>query len=168
LDTFAVLVEKKSKLYLYVGGYSANSVVNSDTYSNQIHMIKTGSILIVDDNEEFLIALKLMLSPHFNEVLTENSPESIISLIQKKAFDVVLLDMNFKAGINTGNEGLFWLNKIKAIDQDATIVFITAYGDVQLAVQSVKEGAADFIQKSWDEKKILSTVLSAYQLSKSK
>ncbi len=131
-------------------------------------MVKTGSILIVDDNEEFLIALKLMLAPHFKEVITENSPESIASLMQKKIFDLVLLDMNFKAGINTGNEGLFWLNKIKELDQDATIVFITAYGDVQLAVQSVKKGAADFIQKSWDEKKILSTVLSAYQLSISK
>ncbi|MCG8310426.1 MAG: sigma-54 dependent transcriptional regulator [Cytophagales bacterium] len=127
-----------------------------------------GSILIVDDNEEFLIALKLMLTPHFREVVTENSPETIISQLQKRSFDLILLDMNFKAGINTGNEGLFWLNKIKAVDQDATIVFITAYGDVQLAVKSVKEGAADFIQKSWDEKKILSTLLSAYQLSESK
>ena len=75
-------------------------------------MIKPGSILIVDDNEEFLIALKLMLSPHFREVITENSPEVIQSQLQKKSFDLILLDMNFKAGINTGNEGLFWLNKI--------------------------------------------------------
>ena len=128
-------------------------------------MAKSGSILIVDDNEEFLFALKLMLSPHFKEVITETRPERIVSRIQKKSFDLILLDMNFKAGINTGNEGLFWLSKIKEVDPDATIVFITAYGDVQLAVKSVKEGAADFIQKSWDEKKILSTVISAYQLS---
>lgn len=131
-------------------------------------MSKTGSILIVDDNEEFLVALKLMLSPHFEVVVTENNPEAILSQLQKKTFDLILLDMNFKAGINTGNEGLFWLHKIREIDHDATIVFITAYGDVQLAVKSVKEGATDFIQKSWDEKKILSTVLSAYQLSQSK
>lgn len=131
-------------------------------------MPKIGTILIVDDNEEFLIALKLLLSPHFKEVVTENNPESILSQIQNKTYDLYLLDMNFRAGINTGNEGIFWLNKIKEIDNDATIVFITAYGDVQLAVKSVKEGAADFIQKTWDDKKILSTVLSAFQLSKSK
>lgn len=131
-------------------------------------MAKSGSILIVDDNEEFLLALKLMLSPHFNKVVTENNPEAILSQIQNNSYDLLLLDMNFRAGINTGNEGLYWLNKIKEVDNDATIVFITAYGDVQLAVKSVKEGAADFIQKSWDEKKILSTVLSAFQLSKSK
>jgi len=131
-------------------------------------MSKTGSILIVDDNEEFLVALKLMLSPHFAKVITINQPDLILSRVEKEDFDVILLDMNFRAGINTGNEGLFWLKKIKEVDKDATIVFITAYGDVQLAVKSVKEGAADFIQKSWDEKKILSTVLSAYQLSNSK
>jgi two-component system response regulator HydG len=131
-------------------------------------MSKTGSILIVDDNEEFLIALKLMLSLHFEHVSTINNPDLILSQIQRKSFDVILLDMNFRAGINTGNEGLFWLKKIREVDEDATIIFITAYGDVQLAVKSVKEGAADFIQKSWDEKKILSTVLSAFQLSKSK
>ena len=131
-------------------------------------MSKAGSILIVDDNEEFLIALKLMLGPHFENVITINNPDLILSQIQRKSFDVILLDMNFRAGINTGNEGLFWLKKIKDVDEDATIIFITAYGDVQLAVRSVKEGAADFIQKSWDEKKILSTVLSAFQLSKSK
>ena len=131
-------------------------------------MVKSGSILIVDDNEEFLIALKLFLSPHFNEVITENNPETILSLIQNQSYDLILLDMNFRAGINTGNEGIYWLQKIKEVDDDATVVFITAYGDVQLAVKSVKEGAADFIQKSWDEKKILSTVLAAFQLSKTK
>jgi DNA-binding NtrC family response regulator len=131
-------------------------------------MAKTGHILIVDDNEEFLIALKLMLGPHFDQVSTINNPEQILSEVQKNHFDLILLDMNFRAGINTGNEGLYWLQKIKEVDEDATIVFITAYGDVQLAVQSVKEGAADFIQKSWDEKKILATVLSAMQLSQSK
>ena len=131
-------------------------------------MAKSGDILIVDDNEEFLIALKLMLSPHFNSIETESNPEKILSLLQKRTFSLILLDMNFRAGINTGNEGLFWLNKIKELDQEATIVFITAYGDVQLAIKSLKEGAADFIQKSWDEKKILSTVLAAQQLSQSK
>lgn len=162
-------VQQFKKIFLILSvGYSDICVLNSNTFSIITSMTKSGSILIVDDNEEFLIALKLMLSPHFNEVVTVNSPESILSHLQKKSYDLILLDMNFKAGINTGNEGLFWLNKIKEVDNDATVVFITAYGDVQLAVKSVKVGAADFIQKSWDEKKILSTVLSAYQLSRSK
>lgn len=131
-------------------------------------MSKSGNILIVDDNEEFLIALKLLLDAHFDIIDTISSPDTITSQLKKVTYDVILLDMNFRAGINTGNEGLFWLNTIKELDPDATIVFITAYGDVQLAVKSVKEGATDFIQKSWDEKKILSTVLSAIRLSQSK
>ena len=144
------------------------SVVNSNTFPVNESMGKAGNILIVDDNEEFLIALKLMLDPHFLLIDTINNPDKIISQIKREDYNVILLDMNFRAGINTGNEGLFWLNTIKELDPDATIVFITAYGDVQLAVKSVKEGAADFIQKSWDEKKILSTVLSAFRLSQSK
>jgi len=131
-------------------------------------MAKTGNILVVDDNEEFLIALKLMLNPYFEQVTTLDNPELINGEMQKLSYDVIILDMNFRAGINTGNEGLYWLKMIKEGDPDATVVFITAYGDVQLAVKSVKDGAADFIQKSWDEKKILSTVLSAYRLSRSK
>lgn len=131
-------------------------------------MSKTGNILIVDDNEEFLIALKLLLASHFELIDTINNPDLMAAQLKRVSYDVILLDMNFRAGISTGNEGLYWLNSIKELDSDATIVFITAYGDVQLAVKSVKEGAADFIQKSWDEKKILSTVLSAFKLSISK
>jgi DNA-binding NtrC family response regulator len=85
-----------------------------------------------------------------------------------KPYDIILLDMNFKAGIASGNEGIFWLNKILEKDPESTVVFITAYGDVELAVKSMKEGAVDFIMKSWDEQKILSTVLAAYELRKSK
>jgi len=126
-----------------------------------------GRILIVDDNEELLIALKLFLAPYFSEIITEKNPNLIPSLLPKN-FDIILLDMNFKAGINTGNEGLYWMNEILKIDPLACIVFITAYSDVELAVKAIKEGAADFIQKSWDEKKILSTLMSAYKLRKSK
>lgn len=129
---------------------------------------KKGKILILDDNEELLIALKLILSPHFEEIVTKKNPNLIPSLIRENTFDVILLDMNFSAGIQTGNEGIYWMNKILEQDPSATIVFITAYGDVELAVKSLKEGATDFIQKSWDEQKILSTILSAlkYRLSK--
>ncbi len=128
---------------------------------------KEGSILIVDDNEEMLLALKVFLAPHFSKIVTEKNPNLIPALI-KGNFDLILLDMNFSAGINSGNEGFFWMNEILNIDPQACIVFITAYSDVELAVKAIKEGAADFIQKSWDEKKILSTVMAAYKLRKSK
>lgn len=128
---------------------------------------KQGSILIVDDNEEMLMALKLFLSPHFSKIVTEQNPNLIPALI-KTDFDLIILDMNFSAGINSGNEGFYWMNEILKLDPQACIIFITAYSDVELAVKAIKEGAADFIQKSWDENKILSTVLSAYKLRKSK
>jgi DNA-binding NtrC family response regulator len=85
-----------------------------------------------------------------------------------QTYDLILLDMNFKAGQNTGNEGIFWMNKIREKDPQASVVFITAYGDVDLAIRSLKEGALDFIMKSWDEQKILSTLLNAYELRKSR
>ncbi len=128
---------------------------------------KQGNILIVDDNEEMLLALKIFLAPHFSKIITEKNPNLIPALINEN-FDLILLDMNFSAGINSGNEGFFWMNEILKIDAQACIVFITAYSDVELAVKAIKKGAADFIQKSWDEKKILSTVMAAYKLRKSK
>ncbi len=129
---------------------------------------KKGKILIIDDNEELLIALKLILFPHFQDIITKKNPILIPALIRENTFDVILLDMNFSAGIQTGNEGIFWMNKILEHDPSATIVLITAYGDVELAVKSLKEGATDFIQKSWDQQKILSTILSAYKHRQSK
>jgi len=132
-------------------------------------MTKTkGKILIVDDNEELLIALKMILTPHFAEIITEKNPNRIPSLLEKNSYDIVLLDMNFHAGVNTGNEGIFWMNNIFEMDPTVTIVFITAFGDIELAVKAMKEGATDFIQKSWDQEKILSTLLSAYTLRLSK
>jgi len=129
---------------------------------------KEGSILIIDDNDDLLIALKLFLSRQFAEIDTMKNPNLILSALDKKSYDVILLDMNFRAGIASGNEGIFWLHKILEKDPLYTVVFITAYGDVELAVKSMKEGAADFIMKSWDEQKILSTVHSAYKLRKSR
>lgn len=126
---------------------------------------KQGKILIIDDNAEFLIALKILLSPYFEKVVTEVVPDRIPLQIKQEKFDVILLDMNFKAGINSGNEGFFWMQKIREYDEEANIVFITAYGDVDVAIKSLKEGAIDFIQKTWDDHKILSAVLSALKLS---
>lgn len=129
---------------------------------------KKGRILIVDDNEEFLVALKILLSPYFETILTESVPDRILTLLKKERFDVILLDMNFRAGIQTGNEGFYWMQKIRELDEEVTLLFITGYGDVDLAIKALKEGAADFIQKSWDEQKIISTVMSAYRLNHSK
>jgi DNA-binding NtrC family response regulator len=128
---------------------------------------KIGKILIIDDNKEFLVALKILLSPHFDGVVTEAIPDRIPAHLKDEKFDVIILDMNFRAGIQSGNEGFYWMNKIREIDEEVSIIFITAYGDVDLAIRSLKEGATDFIQKSWDEHKILSTVLSAYNLNRS-
>lgn len=123
-------------------------------------------ILIVDDNEELLVAFRIFLRKHFDLVKTEKNPNRIPAHL-KDGYDLILLDMNFKASINTGNEGIFWLRKILALDPSAQVVFVTAYGDVDLAVRSLREGALDFIQKSWDERKILQTILSAHRLAKS-
>jgi DNA-binding NtrC family response regulator len=129
---------------------------------------KEGSILIVDDNSDLLTALKLILSREFRNIRTLRNPNVLLSSLEEEEYDLILLDMNFKAGIATGNEGIYWLHQILEKDPQATVVFITAYGDVELAVRSMKEGATDFIQKSWDEQKILSTVRAAYQLKKSR
>jgi len=129
---------------------------------------KEGRILIVDDNEELLIAYEIFLSSHFKTIKTLANPNSIPATLNTAGFDVILLDMNFSAGINTGNEGFFWMNKILEMDQDASIILITAYGDVEQALRAIREGASDFILKSWDREKILSTILAAYQLRQSK
>jgi len=129
---------------------------------------RKGKILIVDDNEELLIAFRFFLSKHFEKIDTIKNPNRIPEYIRKEIYDIILLDMNFTAGVNTGNEGIYWMKQILEKDPNASVVLITAYGDVELAVNAMKEGAVDFIQKSWDEEKILSTILSAYNLRLSK
>lgn len=123
---------------------------------------KQGKILIIDDNEELLIAFRLFLQPHFKDIKTITNPNQLPALVKKEDFDVFLLDMNFNAGVNTGNEGLYWMREILKAKPDAVIILITAYGDVELAVKAMKDGAADFIQKSWNEDKILKTILNTY------
>lgn len=125
-------------------------------------------LLIVDDNEELLTAFRLFLKPHYEPVHTIKTPIRIPEFLSKEAYDVILLDMNFAAGVATGNEGIFWLKRILEIDPQAVVIMITAYGDIELAVKALKEGATDFIHKSWDEDKILSTLVSAGQLRQSK
>jgi len=127
-----------------------------------------GRILIVDDNKSVLTALEMLLQSEFKEVYTLNNPGNLISTIQQNQIDVILLDMNFKAGINTGNEGLHWLKRIYETDPTISIVLITAYGDVELAVKAVKEGAFDFILKPWDNAKLISTLHAALKLRTSR
>ena len=125
-------------------------------------------ILIVDDKKSVLTALEMLIQTEFDEVLTLNNPNSLIATIEKNSVDIVLLDMNFKSGINNGNEGIFWLNEILKFDSSIIVIMITAYGDVELAVRAVKEGAFNFILKPWDNNKLLSTIHSALKLRKSK
>ena len=127
-------------------------------------MKKNGKLLIVDDNKSVLSSLKLFLKHHFELLETCANPNQIPSLIKKGKFDVVLLDMNFSAGVNSGNEGLFWLKEILKIDESLVVILFTAYGDVNLAVNAMKEGATDFILKPWDNKKLLATLQSGVEL----
>lgn len=127
-----------------------------------------GKILILDDNKSVLTALEMLLQTEFDEVYTLKSPNALISTIQKYQIDVVLLDMNFSTGVNNGNEGIFWLNQIKKCDPLISVIMITAYGDVELAVKAVKQGAFDFILKPWDNNKIISTLHASLKLRKSK
>jgi len=123
-----------------------------------------GKVLIVDDNKSVLTALEMLLQSEFKEVYTLKDPGTLVSNIRQKQIDVVLLDMNFKAGINTGNEGIHWLNRILETDPSISVVLITAYGDVELAVRAVKQGAFDFILKPWDNEKLISTLHAALKL----
>ena len=130
--------------------------------------MKTGNVLIVDDNQSVLNSLELFLKHHYNKVITLKSPNQIPFTLSTNDVDVVLLDMNFTAGINTGNEGIYWLRKILKLDQTMVVVMITAYGDIELAVKAIKEGATDFVLKPWDNQKLLATLQAAMELRKSK
>ena len=115
-----------------------------------------------------LNSLKLLLKAEYESVKTISNPNQLYSELEKSEPDVVLLDMNFKAGVNTGNEGLFWLREIKKKTPMVEVVMITAYGDIELAVRSLKEGAADFVLKPWDNEKLKATLDAACQVEKFK
>ncbi|HNP22268.1 MAG TPA: sigma-54 dependent transcriptional regulator [Panacibacter sp.] len=123
--------------------------------------MKKYKILAVDDDPDVLTAVRLLLKPEVNEITTEKSPENLPSLLQKLNPDLLLLDMNFKASINTGNEGIYWLKKVKELKPDIAVIMITAYGDIDLAVRSLKEGASDFVVKPWHNERLLGTISDA-------
>lgn len=120
--------------------------------------VKDATILIIDDDKDVLTAFQLLLKPLVKEVILENNPNNIPTLVKEKAFDLIFLDMNFNALVNTGNEGIFWLNKIKKLRPEAAVVLMTAYADIDIAIKSLKEGASDFIVKPWKNKKIVEAV----------
>ena len=125
--------------------------------------MKTGTILIVDDNKSVLASLELLLETEFGKIVTASNPNQIQALLASLPIDVVILDMNFSAGINNGNEGLYWLQQIRMFSPKLPVIMLTAYGDVELAVQALKKGATDFMLKPWDNHALIKKVTDAYQ-----
>ena len=126
-----------------------------------------GKLLIIDDNEDLLFAAKMLLKKHAKEVHIEKDPRRIPFLVTNNSFDVILLDMNFTEDTTSGKEGFHWLRQIKEIDPKAVVILITAFGDVEMAVQALKEGATDFILKPWQNEKLLATLSAAVKLKES-
>lgn len=131
-------------------------------------MEKRGRILIIDDNQDVLLALKLLLEPYVEQVRVSPDPEQIATLMASFEPDVVLLDMNFNRDASSGQEGFQWLAKIKHDDPDAVVIFITAYADMEKAVQAIKAGATDFVPKPWEKEKLLATVAAGVELHRSR
>lgn len=129
---------------------------------------KQGTVLVIDDDEGVLHTAKVILKPHFSAVKTFNSPHDLPDYLKRHHVDVLVLDMNFSRGVTSGQEGLAWLKKIRQTDPGLYILVNTAYGDIDIAVQAMKAGAVDFLTKPWEKEKLLSTVLSIFELSQSK
>ena len=130
--------------------------------------MKQGKILIIDDNEDVLFALNLLLEPYVEQIRVTTQPERIEQFMESYAPDVILLDMNFRRDAISGQEGFFWLEKIKKVDPDAVVLFITAYADTEKAVRAIKAGATDFIPKPWEKEKLLATLSAALKLRESR
>lgn len=141
-----------------------------DLSANNVYLcnMKTnyGTILVVDDNPTILTAVKICLNGVFEQVLTLSSPDNIITTLQQETVDVILLDMNFTLGVNTGQDGLFWLQTIKHHHPDIPVVLVTAYADVKLAVKGMKIGAVDFISKPWDNDDLIRVLKDAIDKSR--
>ena len=121
-------------------------------------ILKKATVLVVDDDPDVLTAVKLLLKTEAQEVITEKNPENLNWLLQRNQIDLVLLDMNFNSAINTGNEGIYWLRKIKEWKPNVCVIMITAYGDIDVAVRSLKEGANDFVVKPWHNERLIETI----------
>lgn len=128
-------------------------------------MNKQGTILIIDDDEDILLTLSMLLKPQYKSVFTESNPYHIPRLLRQYEPDVILLDMNFSKGRSDGSEGLSWLRKIKEINPEQQVIMITAYSDVATAVEALKSGATDFIEKPWRNEKLLATINAGFALA---
>jgi len=126
------------------------------------------NILIIDDDIDVLETAKMFLKQQFSSITIEKDPRNLPELLAEFSFDLILLDMNFRKGVNDGEEGFYWLELIKKINPDIIVVLITAYGEIDLAVRAIKKGASDFVLKPWKNQKLLGTILSAIELGKSK
>ncbi len=124
--------------------------------------------LIIDDDEDVLLAAKLFLKKHVNTVHTDKDPNTIPRYLKNENYDLILLDMNFSRDATSGKEGFHWLNKILEMDPTIAVILITAYGDIELAVQGIKEGATNFLLKPWDNKKLLATISTTLEVHQSK
>lgn len=131
-------------------------------------MVEKTKILVVDDDEDILMAGKLLLKQHFGSVITTNRPDHIAALMSEQSFDAILLDMNFGPGADTGAEGLHWLAKILDMDPEAVVILITAHSDVSIAVDAMKQGATDFISKPWQNEKVVATLNAHVNLRQSR
>ena len=121
-------------------------------------------ILVVDDDEDVLLAARLLLKQHAEVVHTEKNPEAIPTVLKNDTYDVILLDMNFSQDATSGREGFLWLKRILEIDPNAVVVLITAFGGVETAVTAIKDGAADFVLKPWQNEELLTTLSAATHL----
>ena len=130
-------------------------------------VLKKAKILVIDDDVDVLTAMRLLLKPLVNEIVVEKNPSNINFQIESKKFDLIILDMNFNGLVNTGNEGIFWLNKIKQFNPNIAVVLMTAYADIDLAVRGLKEGASDFLIKPWKNEKIINTISTILKPEKS-
>ncbi|RJX30490.1 MAG: sigma-54-dependent Fis family transcriptional regulator [Desulfurivibrio sp.] len=126
-----------------------------------------GKILIIDDNEDILLAAGMLLKQHFTRVRTEKDPRALLDLLRRESYDVILLDMNFTQDVTSGSEGFYWLKQILTLDPAMVVILITAYGDMEMAVRAIREGAMDFVLKPWQNEKLLATISAAMSLRQS-
>ncbi|MDT7831243.1 sigma-54 dependent transcriptional regulator [Flavobacteriaceae bacterium S356] len=131
-------------------------------------VLKKAQILVIDDDADVLTALRLLLKPLVKEIVTEKNPGNINLQIESKKFDVIILDMNFNGLVNTGNEGIFWLNKIKKASPETAVILMTAYVDIDLAIRGLKEGASDFLVKPWNNEKVINTITTLVKSEQTK
>lgn len=125
--------------------------------------MQTSTILIVDDNKSVLTSLELLLEREFEKIETVSDPNQIFPILEEQVIDLVILDMNFSVGFNTGNEGLFWLQRIHEMKPELPVIMLTAYGDIDLAVKSLKSGAADFVLKPWNNDNLIKKIQATLQ-----